>query len=90
MDLIKDLPEWATPILELMAGKYGWVGQSFVVITGIMGSLRLFMKPLQTLAKATPWQWDDRMIDKLSNSTIYKGFSWLVDYLCSIKLPKKS
>lgn len=79
---------WLSPILEAAAGKYGIVVQ---VIT-VVGSLRLIMKPLSELAKAvvkiTPSDSDNKIVEKVLNSKIYKTFNFGLDWLGSIKLPK--
>lgn len=76
------------PVMEMMAGKYGWVAQAI----GIMGVARLVMKPimlaLPEIVKATPGEGDDKLLDKVMNHAIYKYVVLAMDFMLSVKLPK--
>ena len=77
------------PLLEGLLGKYGWLVQ----VVAIIGALRLFIKPLMSMAQAyvslTPSVKDDEFLKKIQESSIYKMVSYLLDWFGSIKLPKK-
>jgi hypothetical protein len=75
-------------ILEII-GQYPIVAS----ILAVIGGLRLVFKPVMTaieaVVAATPTKKDDLALEKTKDSAIYKAFVWLVDYLSSVKLPKK-
>ena len=75
------------PVLGALAGKYGVVVQ----ILSLVGTLRLVMKPIVTAAQAitaaTPTTKDDAVVAEVVASKWYKGLSFVLDYLASIKLP---
>lgn len=57
----------------------------------IMGTLRMFLKPVFTFIKEivalTKTTKDDEVVAKVEASAAYKWVMFLVDYLASIKLP---
>jgi len=59
-------------------------------ILAVVGVARMVLKPLMsffhTYVKATKSLKDDKLYNKISNSKIYKGIIWVLDYLFSIKL----
>ena len=59
----------------------------------IIGVLRFVFKPLVTIitnyVKFTPNIIDDQLWSKITSSKGWIGFCFLVDWLLSIKLPKK-
>jgi len=65
----------------------------FGSIVGVVGILRLIMKPLFSFFRefvlATPSDRDDAFLNKVEGSKIYSFIVFLVDYISSIKLPKK-
>ena len=77
------------PLIELYAGKLGIAVQ----IISIVGSLRLLLKPIMsvvsTVVLITPSKSDDLLPEKIMEHKAYKMFVFVVDYLASIKLPKK-
>jgi len=81
--------QFAKPLIEALAGKHGTVVQVIV----LMGSLRVFLKPLTSLARTyvefTPSKSDDEKLEKILNSEIYKKASFVIDYFASLKLPQK-
>lgn len=58
-----------------------------------MGLLRLMMKPVMTaigeVIKLTPTQKDDEVWAKVLDHKVYKAVVFVLDYVASIKLPKK-
>lgn len=75
--LILDLAQKAPVILSILS---------------IVGLLRLVMKPLMSILKAvaaeTATDKDDKIIEKVESSAIWKGLCWVIDYVASVKLPK--
>lgn len=63
-------------------------------IVFVMGLARLVNKPIFAIAhsivEATPSDSDDKVLAEVEASKIYKGVSFVLDYVGSIKLPKKS
>ena len=57
-----------------------------------VGTLRAVFKPIVSVAQAyvdsTVDTSDNEKLKKIMESKLYKGFSWLLDYSASIKLPK--
>lgn len=80
LDLIK-------PLIDLYSGHSGLIVQ----IISIIGSARLFVKPIMSLAMAyvqvTPTLNDDASLARFMESKFYKTFSYVVDWSLSIKLP---
>jgi len=74
--------------LELL-GKYPVLGS----LVGAVGIARLIFKPLFTFLHqvviATPSDKDDLLLGKAEGSKVYKWVVFALDYLASIKLPKK-
>jgi hypothetical protein len=77
------------PMIEAYSGQLGGAIQ---VIT-IIGSLRLLIKPVMGLIEAyvliTPSKEDDLFPAKIKDNKIYKSIVYLLDWLASLKLPKK-
>lgn len=78
------------PLLETYAGNYG----KAVQVIGIIGSLRIFVKPTMSLLLAytdfTESKDDDAKLAKLKENKIYKGLVYALDWFSSIKInPKK-
>lgn len=78
-----------TPIIEAYAGNYGLAVQ----IISVVGSLRLFIKPIMSIIEAyvliTPNKEDDLLPAKIKENKIYKMLVYSLDWLASLKLPKK-
>lgn len=74
-------------VLEL-AKVAPWLPKALMYV----GLARMIMKPIMTavqeVVKVTPSQKDDVFLEKVLESKIYKGFSWVLDYVLSVKLPK--
>jgi hypothetical protein len=66
---------------------------SILAILLIIGSLRVLFKPLFALAYAitsiTPDTKDDEAVKKIEEHKITKAIAFALDYIASIKLPKK-
>lgn len=87
MDSVLD---WLGPLLEGYAGAYPWLVSVLLVI----GSARLFVKPVMSLVLAyvqvTPKKSDDKWFnDNVLNAKWYKTASYILDWVGSIKLPQK-
>lgn len=65
----------------------------FASILVVIGALRLINKPLfaiiRSVAEYTESPKDDELLNKVEGSKIYRGICFVLDYLGSIKLPKK-
>lgn len=63
----------------------------FASMIVIMGTFRMFFKPLVSMlrawASATASPKDDALLDKVESSPIYKAIMFIVDYIASVKLP---
>jgi len=77
------------PFLVQYAAQYTWL---FTILL-VMGSFRLFFKPLMTIFKGvvdlTPSQKDDEFYAKMLEHKAYKTVVFFIDWFASIKLPKK-
>lgn len=75
-------------LVHLMQGNPMFM--SFVMILGL---LRMVVKPamtiLQAVVKFTPYDSDDKWLAALEVSKGYKLFTYMLDWLLSIKLPEK-
>jgi len=78
------------PLIEAYAGQFGIVVQ----IIAIVGSLRIFIKPIMSLVGTvvlfTKTQSDDVWYAKLQENKIFKGFVYLIDWFASIKIAPKA
>ena len=63
---------------------------SFIMVLGL---LRMIIKPamtiLQAVVKFTPYDSDDKWLADLEVSKGYKLFTYMLDWLLSIKMPEK-
>lgn len=75
-------------LVHLMQGNPMFM--SFVMVLGL---LRMVVKPamtiLQAVVKFTPYDSDDKWLADLEVSKGYKLFTYMLDWLLSIKLPEK-
>ena len=80
-------------IIKNLIETYGAQYPAVVSIIAIVGTLRLFVKPvmaaIEQIVAATPTKEDDKFLKELKESEAYKWFVFLLDWLTSIKLPKK-
>lgn len=69
------------------ASKYPIVASILMVI----GTLRLIFKPLMPflhqIVLAIPGDADDKLLDKVEQSAVWKTILWVLDLFASIKLP---
>lgn len=90
MEILNSILEILKPLIEAYAGNYGWAIQ----VVAIVGTFRLFFKPIMAAVEAAVAQSeskkDDEMLGKLQGNVIYKGFIFLVDMIASIKIKPKS
>lgn len=74
--------------LQGAAEKMPWI----LSILAIMGTCRVVLKPLfaflHTAADATETDKDNKALEKIEGSKIYKGFAFVLDWLFSWKLIK--
>lgn len=79
---------WLKPLIESYAGQYGWL----VNVLTIVGSLRLFLKPIMSIVSnviyLTPKKSDDEFLKKVLESKAYKAVSYALDWFGSVKLPQ--
>lgn len=77
------------PLLNALSAEHGWIA-AFV---SWMGIFRCASKPVGTqlqvglsklIANAPDWA------VKLTGNVVYKVFAFLIDWLCSVKLPSQS
>jgi hypothetical protein len=77
------------PLIIAYSGKYGVIVQVIAVI----GSLRAIMKPIvsaiSSYVKSTPKLTDDAKLEKIMNNKVVKFILFLLDWIASIKMPKK-
>jgi len=73
---------------------WAMANQDFAILfLSVIGFFRVFFKPLTSLIttyiKFTPNVVDDEIWGRITESTSYKMFVYFIDWLLSIKLPKK-
>lgn len=76
------------PLMGTLAGKYGIV----VTIIAWLGTIRLFIKPVMTIAEvyaaSTSSLKDDEILAKVKTSKYYTWVLFGIDWLLSLKLGK--
>lgn len=81
------------PVLSAFILGYATEYPTIFTIVGIMGSVRIVMKPLMSLVlvtvELTPTNKDNLFLEKLKNYWWYKTLVYLLDWSLSIKLPVK-
>ena len=79
-------------VMSVVQGLLGQWGAAPQVLLWV-GVLRLVFKPtftyLKVVVDATPSKKDDSYLEFIIDSKIYKSVSWTLDFLGSIKLPKR-
>lgn len=74
------------PLLDIYAGKLGFLPQ----LLSIVGTLRLFIKPVLSLVRtyvsSTASLEDDAKLDKVEASGLFKGFMYVIDWFASYKV----
>jgi len=78
------------PIIETYAPSLpAWA----ITIFTIMGASRFVFKPLIEIARGyvamTPSKKDDEVVEEIIESKIFKSIRFVLDWMFSIKLPKK-
>lgn len=80
-------------ILEIMKQYVNQFPDWLITVFLIMGSARVVMKPLvalvQLIVKETPSQDDDKWLAKVMDSKTYKTVCFVLDWVVSLKLPRK-
>ena len=85
-------------ILELLKSVIQTYAEQFpmwlISLFAVIGSLRVVFKPLFSFLGAitefTYWtKKDDELLVKVMESKVYKAIAYALDYIASIKLPKK-
>jgi len=75
--------------LQQLTSQAPWI----VAILLVMGSLRAILKPLtellKVIVKQTPSPKDDAWLSKAMESKVYKTLCFILDWVGSVKLPKK-
>lgn len=76
-------------IVETYGPQYPWL----VTAIAFVGTFRLVVKPvmaaIEQIVKATPTKEDDKVLEEVKQSQAYKWFLFVLDWLTSIKIPKK-
>ncbi len=72
-----------TPVLQTLAGKYGWVAKIIMIV----GILRLVMKPIMMIVEAVVANnpTEEAAVQKFEAGPIFKWLSWGLDWLGSVK-----
>lgn len=85
--------QFVKPLIEALAGHYGKVAQIVGAVAAAMGLVRIIFKPLmvaiEQIVKDTPSQKDDVILNKVETSKAFQIFTFVLDYVLSIKLPQK-
>lgn len=85
---MEQLLTFLQPLLELYGGSQGWLVSAVAVI----GSLRIFVKPIMSLLLAyvefTPNTRDNELYEDLEKGNVMKTLTYLLDWFASIKLNK--
>ncbi len=81
------------PLIEALAGHYGKIAQAVAIASTFMGFVRIMFKPLMValheLAANTSSSKDNELLEKVESSKAFKIFSFIMDYVLSIKVPEK-
>lgn len=80
---------WLKPFIEQYSAEYPVLAS----IVFVLGTFRLFLKPVMEIVKniisLTPSPKDDELLAKILDHKAYKAFAFFVDWIASVKLPKK-
>jgi DMSO reductase anchor subunit len=89
MEIVQQLLTLLAPVLAAYAGDHGVVVQ----VLSIIGTLRLFFKPIMAAIEVAVAQSeskkDDEVLAKVQGNKIYSLVLFLIDLLASIKPVKK-
>lgn len=87
------LVQFVKPLIEALMGHYGKVAQGVAAVATFMGLVRIVFKPLMIMlheiAASTESKKDDVLLEKVEASKAFKIFSFVLDYVLSIKMPEK-
>ena len=76
------------PLIEIYGGSQGWL----VSAVSIIGSLRVFLKPIMSIARTyvdfSKSEKDNIQLDSIESSKVYTGIIYALDWLTSIKFKK--
>ena len=85
---MEQLLTFLQPLIEIYGGSQGWLVQAVTII----GSLRLFIKPIMSIIEAyvlfTPNKKDDEIYKKIEEGNTKKTIVYILDWLASIKFKK--
>lgn len=85
---MEQLLSFLQPLLELYGGSQGWLVSAIAII----GSLRVFIKPIMSLLHTyvlfTPDEKDDKLYEELEKGNVMKTLTYLLDWFASIKFKK--
>jgi hypothetical protein len=86
---MEQLLTFLQPLVELYGGSQGWLVQAISII----GSLRLFIKPIMSLLSAyvtfTKDEKDNLKFDEVEKGNTLKTVIYVLDWFASIKVKKK-
>ena len=81
------------PFIETLAGQNGVILQVLSAAVALIGSVRLFVKPvitfLEKIVLLTPTSADNAVLETVKKSPVLRVVLFLADYLLSLKLPTK-
>ncbi len=76
------------PLIEMYVGELGFLVQ----VISIVGTLRIFLKPLMSVLEAyvmfTPKESDNAKLSEFKEGKIYKSIVYVLDWFGSIKIKK--
>lgn len=73
--------------LSNLAVQHPFVAGTCMALIIARAVFKPLMSLIHTVVESTPSTSDDEALSKFEQSKIYKGLSWVIDYLLSIKLP---
>jgi len=78
------------PVLEML---FGFLPSGVIAVITLIGGMRVLFKPLMVFLEAialyTPSKKDDEIYKNINEGNTYKTIRIILDFLASIKLPKK-
>jgi hypothetical protein len=90
MEIFEQVLTFLKPLIEAYGGNFGVAVQ----VVAVVGTLRLFFKPIvaavESAVKESSSTKDDELLATVQGNSIYKGFIFLLDLIASIKLKPKS
>lgn len=90
---LESIAVFLKPFVEALAGKHGAVAQILTQLAVIIGSARLFIKPivafLEKIVLLTPTEKDNAILIEVKKHPVTKVLGFIFDYVLSLKLPTK-